>query len=385
LEPQFNAWALVFLVAAGHAFLMGVALASSSRGNSTARFLLATMLIVFALRLTEVVAYWTKYLLVFPHLFSTTVPIMYLYGPLLYLYARSVGSAQSGLRPRDLLHGLPALAHALAYLPLYVLSGGIKVQILQEYVFTAPTGYTIDLQFLLHFFQLPHLLLYMVLTVRLLGSFERQEKEDKSGVTAPQLHWLKHLTAAFGLIWLCWFIYNLGILAGVPYVIELDYIVSAGVVSVVLGIGFFAFRAPDELNEAQAPRKTKRYARSGLTPSDAHRHLDDLDRLMIGQELYRDKNLRLDDLAAHLAIGPHHLSQAMNEHLGKTFHEVVNGYRVEYVKRHLTDPSNDHLTILGVAFDAGFNSKATFNTAFKKATGQTPSQFRATIRVDAPA
>ena len=92
---------------------------------------------------------------------------------------------------------------------------------------------------------------------------------------------------------------------------------------------------------------------------------------------YLDSQLTLQDLAEELAISPHNLSEVINTQAGKNFYDFVNGYRVEEAKRRLRDPRHANLTILAVATDSGFNSKATFNAFFKRSTGQTPSQYRA--------
>jgi AraC-like DNA-binding protein len=71
------------------------------------------------------------------------------------------------------------------------------------------------------------------------------------------------------------------------------------------------------------------------------------------------------------------VSQAINDGMKKNFYDLVNSYRVEEAKRLLMDEKNNNFTILSVGFEAGFNSKTTFNTVFKKFTGLTPTEFRA--------
>jgi TolB-like protein/AraC-like DNA-binding protein/Tfp pilus assembly protein PilF len=90
---------------------------------------------------------------------------------------------------------------------------------------------------------------------------------------------------------------------------------------------------------------------------------------------YLDPGLSLRTLASQLDIHPNQLSWLLNESLGKNFHEFVNQYRVEAFKEIAKDPKNDHLTLIGMAYDSGFNSKTVFNTYFKKETGLTPKQF----------
>ncbi|MBV6655045.1 MAG: AraC family transcriptional regulator, partial [Mameliella sp.] len=70
------------------------------------------------------------------------------------------------------------------------------------------------------------------------------------------------------------------------------------------------------------------------------------------------------------------LSAIINSCLGKNFHDFVNEYRIEEVKRRILDPAYDHWSLLGIALDCGFNSKSTFNRIFKKFTGYTPRAFK---------
>jgi AraC-like DNA-binding protein len=90
---------------------------------------------------------------------------------------------------------------------------------------------------------------------------------------------------------------------------------------------------------------------------------------------YLDPDLALPDLARQLAIPAPLLSQVINAGLGKNFSDFINEYRVAAFKRAVRDPANRHLTLLGVALDCGFNSKATFNRAFRKGTGRSPKEF----------
>ncbi len=65
--------------------------------------------------------------------------------------------------------------------------------------------------------------------------------------------------------------------------------------------------------------------------------------------------------------------------MGKNFYNLVNDYRVEEVKKRMVDPKYRHLTILAIAYDAGFNAKSSFNTVFKEKTGMTPSEYQQSV------
>lgn len=98
--------------------------------------------------------------------------------------------------------------------------------------------------------------------------------------------------------------------------------------------------------------------------------------LMDIDKLYQEAELTLHQLGTILQVPAYLVSQALNEGMNKNFYDLVNGYRVEEAKRLLLDTKSVNYTVLSVGFEAGFNSKTTFNTVFKKFTGLTPSEYR---------
>lgn len=99
-------------------------------------------------------------------------------------------------------------------------------------------------------------------------------------------------------------------------------------------------------------------------------------RLLEVDRIYRQESATLPLLAERLAVSTHQLPWLLNQELGQTFSSLINGYRVQEVTRRLSDPSSNHMSLLQMGLEAGFSSKASFNRAFKKVTGTTPSQFR---------
>lgn len=94
------------------------------------------------------------------------------------------------------------------------------------------------------------------------------------------------------------------------------------------------------------------------------------------EKIFREEGLSIKEVADKIEERPYIVSQAINLCLGKNFFELVNGYRVEESKSLMLDEKLNHLSMIGIAFEAGFSSKTAFNTAFKKHTGMTPSQFK---------
>jgi AraC-like DNA-binding protein len=93
------------------------------------------------------------------------------------------------------------------------------------------------------------------------------------------------------------------------------------------------------------------------------------------EKAYEDAELSLVQMARKLKTNPSLLSKAINQGFGKNFNDFINHYRIEAVKEKLQSGEQKTQTLLGIAYDCGFNSKATFNRAFKKATGTSPKEW----------
>ncbi len=94
---------------------------------------------------------------------------------------------------------------------------------------------------------------------------------------------------------------------------------------------------------------------------------------------YLITDLSLQDLADRLNISRHQLSGLINQRHNINFYEFVNNYRVKEFILKMQDPDNQHYKMLSIAYDSGFNSKASFNRIFKQITGQTPSDYKDTV------
>ncbi|WP_194778093.1 helix-turn-helix domain-containing protein [Pararhodonellum marinum] len=103
---------------------------------------------------------------------------------------------------------------------------------------------------------------------------------------------------------------------------------------------------------------------------------DSVIALMENEKFYKEENISIKDVAEKIEERPYIVSQAINTCLGKNFFDLINSYRVEEAKILMLDEKLAHLSMIGIAFEAGFSSKTAFNTAFKKHTGMTPSQFK---------
>lgn len=118
-----------------------------------------------------------------------------------------------------------------------------------------------------------------------------------------------------------------------------------------------------------------KYQKSTLTEDEADSIHQRLKTLMEVDKPFKDPDLTLDDLSAKLDIHPNYLSQVINSKDKKTFYDLINESRVDAFIQRISEPSSQQYTLLAIAIECGFNSKASFNRNFKKYTGHTPSEY----------
>ena len=121
---------------------------------------------------------------------------------------------------------------------------------------------------------------------------------------------------------------------------------------------------------------TPKYAKSGLDSSQLEDYSNKLTSLMTGDKVYLEAELTMPKLAKLVKCSVNHLSQAVNSGFGMSFFDFLNSYRIEEAKAMLSQSKPQSQAILDISFAVGFNSNSAFYAAFKKATGQTPAQYR---------
>jgi AraC-like DNA-binding protein/lipoprotein NlpI len=113
-------------------------------------------------------------------------------------------------------------------------------------------------------------------------------------------------------------------------------------------------------------------SKSVMSKQEAEQYLSAITYMLEKEQLFLDSNLCLKILAEKVKLHPNKLSWLLNEQVGKNFNEYINSYRLVTFKEKAINPDNQHLTLLGLAYESGFNSKTVFNTFFKKMEGMTP-------------
>ena len=105
-------------------------------------------------------------------------------------------------------------------------------------------------------------------------------------------------------------------------------------------------------------------------------YIEKLNKYFVENKPYLNPELNLPQLATDTGISSHYLSQVINEYYKMNFFDYINQQRVEVVKTRIIDLQYKNYSILGIAFESGFNSKSAFNQVFKKFTGLTPSEYK---------
>ncbi|MBO9154799.1 helix-turn-helix domain-containing protein [Chitinophaga sp. GCM10012297] len=114
-----------------------------------------------------------------------------------------------------------------------------------------------------------------------------------------------------------------------------------------------------------------------IAENDAKRWLEKLDEALQDKTLYKDPNLKLNDLAQKINISQHQLSQLLNDNLGKSFSTYINEYRINEACKLIS--SNGALTFEAIGYEVGYNSKSTFYAAFRKIKDTTPALYKETL------
>ena len=156
-----------------------------------------------------------------------------------------------------------------------------------------------------------------------------------------------------------------------------DPLLVGNIILVFYSFAFAIFGYQQDLIYPEKPLVEKpKYERSGLRKASIKKLKDELLRLMDEDKMYQDPELSILEVSQKLMVPRHHVTQILNDDIGKNFFTFINEYRIEDAKTRLKDTKNNNLTVLAIGYDAGFNSKSSFNTLFKKYTGVTPSEFR---------
>ncbi len=355
--------------------ITGLALMTAQVKHKLPHQLLAGLFLTFAVITTGTILNCSGLIFDVPHLAQLHTPFRFLIGPLLWWYCRAACHSEFSLTKTAGWHLLPFLLDGVGLLPFYLLEEPAKVTYLTHALNTFPVEWRLRLGLVVL-----HLGMYLAVSVR---TINRIQGEGVSQV--PLLMEPKLLAWVFGGIWTLALIrlavhFSLSSSLLIPALFSI-FLCGASIVALQKSLHSEPVATDAPQSEPDIPISTPeppspRYQRSTLTVEESQIALHRLRRLMEYDKLFLDSTLTLAALAERVGLPAQHLSQVINEQCGQNFADFVNSYRIEEAKRRLHDQHFAHYSILAISEDSGFHSKSTFNTAFKKHTGLTPSEFR---------
>jgi len=371
MQLSFDIFSVILLLGAAQGFFLALLLLERKR-NQAANRILALLVSLYSVYITDVAFGMMNYQQSFPHLIGMTTGLPFMFGPLHYVYVRSMISADLRLEKRDWLHFLPFVIFKAYMLPFHLSSAAEKFQFVQN---MNEAGKPLVL-LVFEWIMILQGNIYLILSLLLLKRHSRTIKDSFSSIDKINLTWLRNLTIGSAGIWFLVFMVNILPVIGLTLTEDADHFIAPATAIFIYVMGYLSLRQREiHIEEAHFNRAPK-YQRSGLSSEQSENYLRRLQQFMESKRIYTKNDLTLNDLAENIAIPTHHLSQIINDRLQQNFYDFVNNYRVAEAKRRLLDPAYRHLTILAIAYDVGFSSKSVFNAAFKKHANMTPSQFK---------
>lgn len=308
-----------------------------------------------------------------PHLFYVPFPFRYLYVPVLFLYILSMTKKPFHFKKGYLFHFvLFVFFCVLVLLKFQFLSGDtVREMIGTGSIFSSSERNLFSLLEYLQFFG------YAVASLIVLRQYRIKLKNVYSSIEHINLSWLNFVLFGF-IVWKSLVIIELVLwnVTGNDYVFVL-YITAEVVFLIFVALMVLrGLKQPQIFSGITENQSKQKYEKTLLSDAAKEDYKKKLLRYMKTQRPYLDPSLSLQDLAERASIPPHHLSQILNSCLNQNYFDFINSCRIKESKRLLSEQVSNKKTILEILYDTGFNSKSVFNSAFKKHTGMTPTQFK---------
>jgi len=359
---KLNLIAIACIVAIFQALLMSIFLFSVKKRNKQSNTILGLWFLSFAVIMCcsfVVGIYVWQYFVNYHKPILVVSQLSLLIGPLFYFYTKSLLDENFRFKEDDFIHLLPFIL-----ITSYTI---IRLVFIKNFaIWRHPLDITSNGVFLLQN------LFYYFLILKLLKSHEFPVKTFFSIKKDLKYNWIRFLIVGSFVLWIAKlhsFIFLIISTGGrwCTYTVNAYFWASF---LFITSIVYLSLKIPNLY------LFNKKYMYSPLSEKDKVKFKNQLLKYMNEEKLYLDSTLNLDILAQKLSISTNHLSQIINETFNQNFYDFVNQYRVKECINRLKDKDNSGKTLLRIAFECGFNTKATFNSAFKKATGVTPKQFR---------
>lgn len=359
--------------------------------NVLANRLLASLVAIITFSLLLNFCYITGLIFKIPHLIGLDNANPFLIPPIILLYTKALTNKRNTIRTSDIAHFIPFAFYFLYLVVFFIVKDSTyKIKFLDG---IHNDGLPIDL-FVSSILKIIQGLVYMYLSYRILNIHSQSYMDNFSTKHKTTLNWLRTIVLCMIIIYV---IRLIGII--LPLVFSqlkpgvLESIMELVNVAFIYIMAYCGMQQPDifkhwdiikpERSVEPARIKTdKPYGKQDKPDANDSKSEAQLKKLLeytAKEKPYLKHNLTIKELADSIGVHPKSLSKTINDQLQKNFYNFINEYRVEEVKQRLAAKEYEHLTILGIAYDSGFNSKSTFNTIFKKFTGITPSSYKSRL------
>ena len=363
---------------------------TKNAAKSYADYVLSFLLLVHCWSVILFLILYSEYILQFPHVFKTGLPLNFLIAPFSYLYVRAVLFNEKKIQKRDLIHLIPFVIVFINYIPFYLLPVNEKVTVIQNSLNYWPDTFKYQAGFLPEnfsiLFRLILAIIYLVLQWNLILSYKKVHKESSIQIQISNvLKWLKLFTITstvifFGIIGFMLTVfflpsyYNDDLLMQIPsLLVSVGFFVMAAYLlthpEILSGLPFVKYKeVPSDVTNDK----------SYMFPYINEDYKLEMERIVDyfkTEKPYLNKDLNINQVSVALAIPSRELSFIINNHFGQRFNDFLNKYRIEYITKKINKEYLSNYTIEGIASEAGFASKSTFNLAFKKYHQCTPTEY----------
>lgn len=319
----------------------------------------------------------------FPHLLRVDWGIPLLFGPLIYLYTLFLTNRKEKWTQNHGFHFFPYLLNLLILIPFFIKGAEDKIQVLDY--FTASISSGTDSYFYYHgilrFLTCLIGIHYVLGSLKLLGVYRGNLLQEYSNIQQLKLEWLRLLLYSFLILSLVFIGISIFMLGDRYPDFDYDVYYFLLVFIFIYGLTYKTLTQPKILSLYGEGKKNSKKAKAFVKPKTISSDAKKLKRYMLDHKPYLEGELTASQLAKELQISRHQLSHLLNQELGYNFYDFVNSYRIEEFKTRLKLKENQKLTLLAIALDSGFNSKTSFNTIFKKMSGQTPRQYKKSLEI----
>ena len=350
-------------------FFIGFFLFTSKKGNRLSNYLLAFFFLSLGFGLLDYVLLLSGFFDQHRQFAFLLNGLVIFHAPLLLLYTQSLTATDFNIKPIQLLHSLPYfVSMGLLGVFYYTQSEEIQEMALAE----VKSGEHLS-AILITAFGLVYEFAYLAAVKIRIRNYRTRIKEQFSNLDKINLNWLNFLVNIFILSFLASTAGN--VVRHSPFLAHLE---DAAMLVALFGLFFFINSVllkglhQNEIFLGSQPRTLT----SSVDQGEQEAMVEKLNQHLEIAQPFLSPDLTLNELADQLEIPARQLSNLINQQLGQTFFDLINRYRVEEAKRRIRESDDPKLTVLEVMYQVGFNSKSSFNTAFKKYTGQTPTEFR---------